>query len=442
MATLTPKGFRIDLTDSRAKVLEKELKVRPFNPNVEYSKEYKLFRKSKNYLYSPKFYAIEKYGIPDNVLEHKYDKVILPFHKKLRDYQESIAIKVLSHLKSHKSGVCSLFTGWGKTCLALWIASQLQVKTLIVVHTRTLLDQWVVKIKDFTGIDAGIIQQDTMLIDSPICVGMIHSLCIRNYPREITEGFGLIVFDEVHHTPSEMFSSVFFKMCIDYSLGLSATLQRADGLSKVINWFLGDIIVDIKQTTDSPEIVFEKFYPNEPMKEEVMMNGKPNISAMLNLIAEHDDRNKFIIDIIKQLRKENRILLVLCHRRNHVNYLHNHLPESGKYLGGMSLTELNATNQMDIIIGTYNMASEGYDNPRLNTLVLASPKSNVEQSVGRILRERTSCHPLVVDIQDYFSVFNGMNYKRKNYYKKKGYLTKIEEEFQCVNIEDIKIIDD
>ena len=88
------------------------------------------------------------------------------------------------------------------------------------------------------------------------------------------------------------------------------------------------------------------------------------------------------------------------------------------------------------------MASEGYDNPRLNTLVLASPKSNVEQSVGRILREKTNCNPLVVDIQDYFSVFNGMNYKRKNFYKKKGYLGTKEENFQCVKIEDLEIIDD
>ena len=442
MTTLTPKGFRIELVDPRAKILEKELKVRPFNPNTEYSKEYKLFRKSKNFLYSPKFYAIKKYGLPDDLLTHSYDIIDLPFRKQLRDYQSDVAMQVLSHLKSHKSGVCSLFTGWGKTCLALWISSQLKVKTLIVVHTRTLLDQWVVKIKDFTGVDAGIIQQDIMLIDSPICVGMIHSLCIRDYPKEITEGFGLIVFDEVHHTPSEMFSSVFFKMCVDYSLGLSATLHRADGLSKVINWFLGDVIVDIKQTTESPEIVFHKFYPSEPMKEDVMMNGKPNISAMLNTVAEHHERNKFIIDIVRQLREESRTILILCHRRNHVNYLHNYLPGSGKYLGGMSLEELNATNKMDIIIGTYNMASEGYDNPRLNTLVLASPKSNVEQSVGRILREKTRCNPLVVDIQDYFSVFNGMNYKRKNFYKKKGYLGTKEEDFQCVKIEDLEIIDD
>ena len=432
--SITPKGYRIDLDHIKLKEIIKELTVRPFNTEG-ITKEYKIFRKSEKFLYGPRFYMLNKLGTPDEISYHDTEKVIIALNNNPREYQKESANKVLEHLLKNYSGVCSLYTGWGKTFLALWLASKLNCKTLIVVHTRSLLDQWVVKIKEFTGIDAGIIQQDRVIVDSPICVGIIHSLCIRNYPPEVTQGFGFVVFDEVHHTPSEMFSGVFYKMFIKYSLGLSATLKRADGLSKVVNWFLGDTVVDVKQTTGKPDIEFCQFYPSVPFEEEVMINGKPNRMAMIVNMCNSEERNKFILDIINN--NKHRVILVLTQIRNHAIYLHSKLEDAGLYMGKMSLEELNESNTKNVIIGTYNMASEGYDNPRLDTLILATPKSDVEQAVGRILRKQNKNPPLVIDIQDFFSTFTYSNYKRLNFYKKRGFLKqKKEEEILDIEIRD------
>lgn len=432
--SITPKGYRLDLKDPRVKDIEKGLKVKPFTPEGQ-SKTYKIYRKSLNYIYCPRYYLIEKIGLPAEINYHATENVIINILKTPRDYQASVADQVFEHIRLNKSGVCSLYTGWGKTWLTLWIASRLGKKTLIVVHTKSLLDQWVVKIKEFTGIEAGIIQQGTMLTDSPICVGIIHSLCIRDYPREITEGFGFIAFDEVHHTPSEMFSSVFFKMFIEYSMGISATLKRADGLSKVINWFLGETIVDIKQVTEKPDIQLCPFYPSKLIEEQIMMNGKPNRMAMITDLCNHEERNNFIVNIVKE--NTHRIILILTQIRHHAEILHSRLPGSGLYMGKMSLEELNESNTKNIIIGTYNMASEGYDNPRLDTLILATPKSNIEQSVGRILRQKNKNNPLVIDIQDFHSIFTYTNYKRLTYYKKQGFIKKKKDTI----IEDLDIIE-
>lgn len=431
--SITPKGYRIDLEHPKLKEILRELTVKPFSVDGPV-KQYKVFRKSEKYLYGPRFYMIDKLGLPELVSYHPIEQVNINISNSPRDYQLEPSYQVLDHILKNYSAVCSLYTGWGKTFLALWLAKQLGCKTLIVVHTRSLLDQWVVKIKEFTGIDAGIIQQDRVIVDSPICVGIIHSLCIRNYPQEVTQGFGFVVFDEVHHTPSEMFSGVFYKMFIKYSLGLSATLKRADGLSKVINWFLGETVVDIKQVTGKPDIQLCPFHPTLPFEEEVMINGKPNRMAMIVNMCNSKERNDFILDIIN--KNKHRVILVLTQIRNHAENLHFQLSNSGLYMGGMTLEQLNESNKKDIIIGTYNMASEGYDNPRLDTLLLATPKSDVEQAVGRILRKQNENPPLVIDIQDFYSTFTYSNYKRLNFYKKRGFLKQKEESIIDVDIRD------
>jgi superfamily II DNA or RNA helicase len=103
----------------------------------------------------------------------------------------------------------------------------------------------------------------------------------------------------------------------------------------------------------------------------------------------------------------------------------------GLYYGGMKKEQLQLSNMCRIIIATYQMASEGYDNPELDTLLLASPKCNIEQAVGRILRRKNKNMPLVIDINDSISIFNNWNKKRLSFYKSKKFIvksTELEEE--------------
>jgi predicted helicase len=104
----------------------------------------------------------------------------------------------------------------------------------------------------------------------------------------------------------------------------------------------------------------------------------------------------------------------------------------GLYLGGMKEFELKASEECDIIIGTYSLAHEGLDIPKLDTLILSTPKSDIVQSVGRILRETKTKKndPIVIDIVDMWGIFEYQYYKRQKFYRKTGFMIKE----TCVNI--------
>jgi superfamily II DNA or RNA helicase len=225
-----------------------------------------------------------------------------------------------------------------------------------------------------------------------------------------------------------MFSRIFYKIGTKYNLGLSATLTRTDGLTKVIKYFLGETIVSLKLSILNPKIVI-KFTNIEPLVEKRMANGKANIPGMINDLCDSFARNLEIVNIIKEKYYEGRKILVLTHRRNNCNDLKRLLESTlinsenvvGLYYGGMKKEALQESNKKKIIVATYQAASEGYDNPELDTLVLATPKSNIEQAIGRILRQKNINYPEVLDFVDAWSVFNNLYFSRMKYYKKKKY---------------------
>jgi len=203
-------------------------------------------------------------------------------------------------------------------------------------------------------------------------------------------------------------------------VGLSATPERKDGLSKVIYWFLGPQIVNIKRETNKPSI---QFIINDASEytEKINRSGKTNGPAMITDLSLKKERNQLIVDKVVELVKENRKILILSERREHCKELTKELGiigiESGVYLGGMSTLKREDSVNKQVIIGTYQASGEGFDVPDLDTLVLSTPKSDVEQAVGRILRQKNKNEPLVIDIVDSFSIFRGQYYKRKKFYK-------------------------
>ena len=425
---ITPKGYKILLSHERTNEFKKDLVVVPY---VENSVRYPIFRISENYLYMPKFYGIDKLGLPElsSIKEQTGINYEFKFTGKLRDYQVPICNKILKHLNVNGSGLASLYTGWGKTCASLWILSQLGKKTLIIVHTENLLNQWKDRIKDFLGEEPGIIQGPKIEIDNhKIVIGMIQSISMKEYPPNTFKEFGFTIYDECHHTPGKAFSKIFYKIGTKYNLGLSATITRADGLTKVIKYFIGAVIVNLKLSTMTPKITF-KYSSMEPLKEKTMVNGKINIAAMINDLCYSFPRTTEIVNIIKEKYKEGRKILILTDRRAHCTELKRLLGSDfendiGLYLGSMKNDALQESNTKKIIIATYAMASEGYDNPELDTLILASPKSKIEQAVGRILRQENKNEPEVIDFVDSFSVFNNFYYARIKFYKSKKYIDK------------------
>jgi superfamily II DNA or RNA helicase len=328
------------------------------------------------------------------------------------------------------------FTVTHNTVMAIYLICQVKLKTLVVVHKDFLLQQWRERIDQFCpGARIGIIKAKEIDVDDKdIVIASLQSLSMKQYDKAVFNGFGFVIIDEVHHTSAEVFSRALRKVCFKYTLGLSATIKRKDGLSKVFMWYLGDVLYsNTKQKTkDNVNIECIYYYDPNPLysKEVYMMGNKLNISKMLNNICEYDPRIQMVAEKIKDiLQKEPaRKIIVLSDRRMHLERigatLHDLGIDSGNYFGGMKPDDLKVSEGKTVILGTFCMVSEGFDCKSLDTLILASPKSDVIQSVGRILREEAKNRrhiPLVVDIIDQFSIFEKQAMKRIQYYKKQKY---------------------
>jgi superfamily II DNA or RNA helicase len=153
---------------------------------------------------------------------------------------------------------------------------------------------------------------------------------------------------------------------------------------------------------------------------------------MITNITEINERSDYIISLIKKCRDDvNRKILILSDRLDHLDYMLNKVKEldigsSDKYIGGMKQEKLDIAEQADMIFSTYSMSSEALDISSLNTIILSTSRKNVEQSVGRILRNQKGNYlsqPLIIDIVDDIKTFVVQGYNRKSYYKK---ITKVE----------------
>ena len=227
-------------------------------------------------------------------------------------------------------------------------------------------------------------------------------------------------------------------MSIRLTLGLSATLNRKDGLRKVFEWYLGKSIYDFKVDKNEADMIVQihRYFASasEYSQIKTFYNGQPNIVASINNICNYKPRTLLIIDILKSILKtdKDRKVLILSERKNQLKDLENLIIEHkiadyGYYVGGMKMSDLDISATKQIILATYQMSSEGLNIPTLNTLILASPISDIQQSVGRILREKKENRkytPLTIDIYDDLSIVKNKGYKRLRYYKSNGYIIK------------------
>ena len=215
-------------------------------------------------------------------------------------------------------------------------------------------------------------------------------------------------------------------------MGLSATPKRKDGLSKVFKWYLGPILYNISKRTQETGSVVECIQFNSTntdyTKLETSNFGKVVMSRMINNICAYRKRTLFIIELIRKSIKEGRVIILLSERRGHLEEFYNEITERdictvGYYVGGMKERDLKESEKKQLILATYQMASVGLDIPSLNTIVFASPRSEVTQAFGRILRKINKDLPPkgydIIDnsIQVYSRQFNNRRriYKRNKF---------------------------
>ena len=445
---LSKRGYSLIKDKFSIKEIEKvklELTVKPFvcSDYGSTSEPFNVYIESKSKLYIPKYIGYSKFGNPDKIKLNKGSLIDIEFYGSLRDKQKVVVESYLkSCTKSHdftkysKGGIISVGCGFGKTVLALYIATVLKRKTLVIVHKTFLMNQWKERIQQYIpSAKIGFIQGKTIDVDDKdIVIGMLQSISMKEYDDNVFNDFGFTVIDEAHHIAAEVFSRSLTKINSYYMLGLSATPKRKDGLSKVFEWYIGPYLYIQKKNVPKPlEINIVKFTSeNEDYNDEVQnFKGQVCMPKMINNITQYFRRTELIYAIIAKIINENllRKILVLSDRREHLKMIYNMIENRklcsvGYYIGGMKEKDLKKSENMQVLLGTYSMSSEGMDIPELNTLIMGSPKSEIEQSVGRILRkDHEDLTPKIFDIVDDFSVFTNQANKRKKFYKKNNYKT-------------------
>jgi len=444
---LGKKGYTIPrniLSKEDEKFLRKDLLVKPMIFGANFGTEttaFPVFRENPNKIYLPRFYGIERYGLPGRSEIGLGDNINIEFTKPLRDYQEKIIKVYIDYVNSPickdstekgNGGILEVPCGRGKTIMALKIISILQKKTLILVHKEFLMNQWIERINDFLpGTKVGKIQGQVFDVEGKdIVIGMIQTLYDKEFSQDTFSCFGLTIVDEVHRIGSEQFSRTLFKTITPYMLGISATVDRKDKLTRILYMFIGEkIYTEKREDDDLVSVRAIRYKTNDPEFNQVEQDfrGNTKYSTMIVKLCEFGPRSDFIIRVIKDLveeEPENQIM-VLCHNRSLLSYLydgitHHSIAQVGYYVGGMKQDKLQETEKKQIVLATYAMAAEALDIKSLSTLVMVTPKTDITQSVGRILRVKHE-NPIIVDIIDSHDLFENQWKQRKRFYKKCNY---------------------
>jgi len=366
----------------------------------------------------------------------------LQFQGQLTDEQTQAANKLLEH----DIGTLSATTAFGKTVVALHILAKRQVNTLIIVHRRQLLDQWLERIEMFLNLTkkqvgkiGGGKNKPTGIID----VAIMQSLTKNHTVDDLVANYGQVIFDECHHLSAVSFEAVAKACKAKYVLGLSATLTRKDGHHPIVFMQCGPIRYQVNAKEQALARPFEHYVTQRKtafiLPESANAGSQASIHEIYQALVHNEQRNRFILDDIKQALTEGRSPIVLTERREHVLLLAEQIKAFAKNVfvmqGGMGVRQRNQLyealqsipeDEERIIIATGRYLGEGFDDARLDTLFLVMPiswKGTLAQYVGRLHR----LHHAKTEVRIYDYVDNNvpmlakMSERRKAGYKSLGY---------------------
>jgi len=355
------------------------------------------------------------------------------FQGKLRAEQKEACELVTSMIYKglpHLGGIMQAVPGWGKTVAACYLMGMLQVPTLVVVHKEFLATQWRERIKQFLpGAEVGLAQQSVCDFEGKhVVIGMVTSLAIKDYPPEFYEWPGLVIYDECHRVAAHTWSVVPARFRARYRIGFSATPRRKDDADNVFLYHLGPVLFRSKEKRLTPKVrrVWTTFRMVKTKRFNPTLAKKP---LLLRFLVNNAKRNEAIIGQLLLAVEKDRKVIVLSERLVHLQKLaemfeahfdskKEPVPMAGYYVGGMSAKARARSERAQVIFATSQYASEGLDIPALDTLMLTTPMSDVEQAVGRILRPfEGKKPPIVVDFRDdEVSLFRKMGQTRDRLY--------------------------
>ena len=311
-------------------------------------------------------------------------------------------------LLAHDIGVFVGPPGIGKTVLGTYLVAMRARNTLILVHRKPLLDQWIAQLAMFLGLDqkeVGQVGGGKRKPNGRLDVAMIQSLCRRNVVDDLVAEYGHVIVDECHHLPATSFEGVLSAVKARFIVGLTATPQRRDGRHPITEMQLGPVRYKVNVKGQASRRPFDhKLIVRETAFRTIDEGGGPGagIQQIYAALANDDTRNRRILDDVIAVLEEGRSPILLTERKDHVEYFADHLRGFVRHLvvlqGGMSakarrhsaeqLASIPDTAER-LVLATGRYIGEGFDDARLDTLFLAMPiswKGTLIQYSGRLHR--------------------------------------------------------
>ena len=377
------------------------------------------------------------------------------FVGELRENQD----KAVDTILQYDNGILSAATAFGKTVVCSNLIAQRKVNTLILLESSSLIEQWEKALSTFLSIDeqlpeyktktgrakkrkslVGVIQGAKDTSTGIVDIAMVGSLFKKGEPHPRLKEYGMVLVDECHHSASDTVSRVLREISAKYVYGVTATPFRGDGLERINEMLLGAVRFQYTAKEKAEEQGIDHLIvPRFTRTVSPHGRDKLHINEAYEIIRNNDIRNEQIAGDIRLCIESGRTPVVLTRFTDHADVLYDLVKNIAKHVflltGNKSKKEQRELrSQMDtvpadeslILIATGQLIGEGFDYPRLDTLIMADPvawKGVVEQYAGRLNRDYEGKQNVM--IYDYIDanipVFDNMYAKRMRAYKRIGY---------------------
>jgi len=365
--------------------------------------------------------------------------------------------KAIAELSPHRCGTIYAATAFGKTVTGIAMIARKKINTLILVHTKALLDQWREKLDEFLETNfvcdsepkgrgrrkkykqIGALSSTENSLNGKIDIALLQSCISDNEVKPFVRDYGMVIVDECHHAPAVNFERVLKEINARYVYGLTATPIRKDGHQPIIFMQCGEIRFTANSLSQQQYQSFRRILiPRFTSFHCINADGK-NYNRVIDELIADDARNKLIVSDVANAVSEGRSPIILTARTSHVELLagvcERFCNNVIKLVGNDStkakreaMSRLVAVRSDEplIIVATGKYVGEGFDLPRLDTMMLALPvswKGLIAQYAGRLHRDYSG--KTEVKIYDYVDlrapVCDSMYRKRLHGYKDIGY---------------------
>lgn len=377
--------------------------------------------------------ARDRYGVDDFTERGEKLDVGLSTPFVFRDGQEELVHAALAELVGGehppRSVIACAPPGMGKTVVAVALAHRLGRAFCVIVNTTEIMRRWEEEILKRFGVLPTIIGGGHGLLEEGRCpaigVAMVQTLTTKAsklptaYWVEYFRRYGTMIADEADCLPTQVFSQSIPMFHARYRIAVTATLQRRDGLTKLIHWHFGKA-VEAADKREPPRAVQIRL-PETVRDPAFTFRGDLNRNFGISLLAKHRQRNEWVLALIKKIYLKGRRVMVLGERIEQLTWLEAQLvcdQHQVLRLYGDQRDDLTTDPGRCVLLSTYALGGRGVDIPWIDTVLLATPRANVTQAMGRVMRELPGKKPAwVIDLVDQSSMlFARLAEKRQREY--------------------------